>query len=127
MAVQHEDDVVAAAISQHLQAAVSLMAAKSSPTTGTSINEAEIIARLDLILAKLGSPAVPLDEQLWTLAEVANYFRKHLQTVRESMACLPSFPAAIRLPARAGARSHPLYNAREVIKWAKSYQEKRRK
>lgn len=118
---------VATAIAQHLQKAATLMASQSAPSDGGSINEAEIIARLDMILAKLEHPPVPLEMQLWTIANIANYFQKHTQTVRESMACLPSFPPAIRLPSRNGARSHPLYNAADVIKWAESFKDKRRK
>lgn len=45
-------DAVALAITQHLYAAASLMTTKTDKE-GASINEAEIIARLDLILAKL--------------------------------------------------------------------------
>lgn len=121
------NDSVASAIAQHLKEAAALMAAQSTPSAGGSINEAEIMARLDLILARLEKPVVPLADQLWTLADVAYYLRKHVETVREAMSCLPNFPAAIRLPARGGVRGHALYNAAEVIEWAKSYKEKRRK
>lgn len=118
---------VASAIALHLQKAATLMASQSTSSDGGSINEAEIIARLDLILAKLDIPSRHLDDQLWTLADVAHYLRKHVETVREAMSYLPNFPAAIRLPSRGGARGHALYNAGEVIEWAKSYQEKPRK
>lgn len=121
------NDSVASAIAQHLKEAAALMAAHSTPSAGGSINEAEIIARLDLILMKLDVPVVPLEQQLWTLADIACYFQKHTQTVRDSMACLPSFPPAIRLPAKNNARSHPLYNAGEIVKWAESFKDKRRK
>lgn len=121
------NDGVASAIARHLKEAAALMAAQSAPSAGGSINEAQIIARLDLILAKLDAPQIPLDDQLWTLADVANYLRKHVETVRETMACLPNFPAAIRLPARGGVRGRALYNAGEVIEWAASFKEKRGK
>lgn len=87
--------------------------------------EAEIIARLDLVLAKLDRPAVELADQLWTLAQVADYLGRHVVTVRESMACLPTFPAPIHLPGRGVGRGKALYEAGEVIAWAKSYKEKR--
>ena len=54
---------------------------------------------------------------------VARYLHRNPQTVRESMACLPSVPKAIRLPSE--GRSHPLDNAAEVIKWAKTFKDKR--
>lgn len=121
------NDSVASAIAQHLKEAAALMAAQSTSSAGGSINEAEIIARLDLILMKLDAPVVPLEQQLWTLAEVAAYFGRHVVTVRESMACLPSFPPAIHLPGRGAGRGKALYNAGEVIEWAKTYQEKQPK
>jgi hypothetical protein len=84
----------------------------------------ETIERLaDAIAERLTS--VPLDSQVWTLAKVAAYLGRHVETVRESMACLPGFPAAIHLPGRGGGRGKALYNAGEVVKWAHSYREKR--
>jgi hypothetical protein len=51
---------VAAAIALHLKNAAVLMAAQTTATDAGSMNGAEIIARLDLILAKLERPrAVP--------------------------------------------------------------------
>jgi hypothetical protein len=86
----------------------------------------EMIDRLaEAVAQKLGAGSVPIDLQVWNLTQVAKYLGKHVETVRETMSCLPSFPAAIRLPARGGARGHALYNAGEVIKWAHSYREKR--
>ena len=69
--------------------------------------------------------AVPLDAQVWTLARVAAYLGRHVETVRESMACLPGFPPAIHLPGRGGGRGKALYNAGEVVKWTHSYRQKR--
>lgn len=85
----------------------------------------EMIEKLADAVAQRLAPSVPLDLQVWSLAQVAKYLGKHVETVRETMACLPGFPAAIRLPARGGARGHALYNAGEVITWAHSYREKR--
>lgn len=82
----------------------------------------ELIERLEAAIARMNQPAVPLSEQLWDMAAVAAYFRRNVQVVRESMACLPSFPKAIRLPSK--GRAHPLYNAGEVIEWAKKHREK---
>lgn len=49
---------VVSAIAEHLRNAVVLMAAHATSGAGSSMNEAEIIARLDLILAKLERPPV---------------------------------------------------------------------
>jgi hypothetical protein len=97
-------------------------------TTEKQVNtiDNELIERLaDAVAQRLEPSSIPLEHQVWSLAKVATYLGKHVETVRETMACLPSFPPAIRLPARNGARSHALYNAAEVIKWAHSYREKR--
>jgi hypothetical protein len=82
----------------------------------------ELLERLEAVVKRLDGPIVPLSEQLWDLAQVAHYFHRNPQVVRESMTCLPSFPKAIRLPSK--GRAHPLYNAAEVIEWAKKHREK---
>jgi hypothetical protein len=120
-----QNDPIGAAIELHLQIAGELMAARQAAAFMPALSNADVIARLDLILAKLNMPAVPPSEQLWTLAEIAEYFHRHVETVRESMACLPGFPLAINLPGRGAGRGKPLYRAAEVIQWAVSYQEQR--
>jgi hypothetical protein len=116
---------IAAAIELHLQIAGELIAATRQADGLPILGNAEVIARLDLILAKLETAAVPLADQLWTLTEIAHYFRRHVVTVRESMACRPDFPAAISLPGRGGGRGKLLYRAGEIVEWAASYQEQR--
>jgi hypothetical protein len=83
---------------------------------------AVLIERLEAALERLERPAIPLSEQLWDNGDVARYLKRNPQVVRESIACLPSFPRAIRLPSKGKAR--PLYNAVEVVEWAKKYREK---
>jgi hypothetical protein len=84
--------------------------------------DAKLIEKLEAVLAKLDVPAVPLNEQLWDTGDVAHYFKRNVQVVRETITCQPSFPKAIRLPSK--GKAHPLYNAGEVIEWAKKYREK---
>lgn len=86
-------------------------------------SDIDLIERLALAVAALVKPAIPLSVDLWDIATIAQYLKREPQVVRERMACLPSFPKAIRLPTKTG-RAQPLYNAQEVIKWAQSYQEK---
>ena len=83
----------------------------------------DLIERFDALLKKLDLPAIPLDEQLWDHGDVSAYFRRHPRTVREQITCLPGFPKAIRLPCK-DRSAQPLYNAGEVIEWAKRYREK---
>lgn len=119
------NDSVATAIAQHLNEAAALIASQRASTAGGSMNEGEIIARLDLILAKLDRPAVPLSEQLWDTKHIALYLKRSPDNVRKEIVCLPSFPCPIRLPVHGKAQA--LYKAREVILWTESLQETRRK
>jgi hypothetical protein len=86
-------EAVASAIAQHLHATAALMAEKAASNGGPSINDAEIMARLDLILAKLEQPVVPLLNQLWGTAQIGSYLRRSTDNVRKEIVCLPSFPA----------------------------------
>jgi hypothetical protein len=88
----------------------------------SNFTQEEIDQLAAAVAQRLEPGSVPLCEQLWDLAMVARYLHRNAQTVRESMACLPSFPKAIRLPSE--GRAHPLYNAGEVIAWAKKFRDK---
>ncbi|WUR15659.1 hypothetical protein E7V67_011320 [[Empedobacter] haloabium] len=87
------------------------------------MSETDLIERLATALAERIRPTIPLSVDLWDIATIAAYLKRDPQSVRERMACLPSFPKAIRLPTKNG-RSHPLYHAAEVIKWVEGYREK---
>lgn len=88
-----------------------------------AITEIDLIEKLAEAIAKHTRPAIPLSIDLWDIATIAQYLKREPATVRERMACLPSFPKAIRLPtARGGAQ--PLYKATEVIAWVQKFQEK---
>lgn len=93
-------------------------------------NDAEaaaLIEQLAAAIAQLVRPTIPLEIDLWDMATIAHFLKRDPQVVRERMACLPSFPKAVRLPTMKGGkagRSQPLYWAKEIIAWAKSYQEK---
>ncbi|MDR3480348.1 MAG: hypothetical protein P4L91_06495 [Burkholderiaceae bacterium] len=90
--------------------------------TATHI-EPDLITKLAEALASHMRPAIPISIDLWDIATIAAYLKRDPQVVRERMACLPSFPKAIRLPTTRG-RAQALYNALEVIKWAQSHQDK---
>lgn len=66
---------------------------------------------------------VPIEVDLWDIKTIALYLKRDASVVRERIACLPSFPAAIRLPNIKGQRMHPLWKAIEVIAWTESYRE----
>jgi hypothetical protein len=88
------------------------------------MEEHELILRLAEALADQLRSEIPLSVDLWDIATIAAYVKRDPQVVRERLACVPSFPRAIRLPTKTG-RTQPLYIAAEVIKWAISHQEKR--
>jgi hypothetical protein len=91
------------------------------------MSETALIEQLTAAVAQLVRPAIPVDIDLWDMATIAHFLKRDPQVVRERMACLPSFPKAVRLPtmtAGKAGRSQPLYFAKEIIAWAKSYQEK---
>ncbi|KQV78496.1 hypothetical protein ASD15_22045 [Massilia sp. Root351] len=88
------------------------------------------MSEMDMMISKLAEamaqhirPAIPLSIDLWDIATIAAYLKREPQVVRERMACLPSFPKAIRLPTKNG-RAQPLYNAKDVITWVQSHQER---
>ena len=82
----------------------------------------QLIERLDALLDKIGGPTVPLDDQLWDSSDVAKYLKRSVGFVQDTLAALPSFPRAYRLPSRGRAR--PLYNAGEVVQWVKQFKER---
>ncbi|OEZ85610.1 hypothetical protein JAB8_37920 [Janthinobacterium sp. HH106] len=88
-----------------------------------NMTDVDLIERLADAVAQRMAPSIPLAVDLWDIATIAAYLKREPGTVREQMACLPSFPKAIRLPTSKG-RAQPLYNAKEVIAWVQSYREK---
>jgi hypothetical protein len=88
-----------------------------------NMSDVDLIERLADAVAQRMTPPIPLAVDLWDIATIAAYLKREPGTVREQIACLPSFPKAIRLPTSKG-RAQPLYNAKEVIAWVQSYREK---
>lgn len=80
------------------------------------------------MLAHLERPAIPIDVALWDMATIGEFLKRNPQAVRERIACLPSFPKAVRLPTTTTdgkpGRTQPMYWAKEIIAWARSHQEK---
>ena len=89
---------------------------------GVYMSESELIEKLAIALSDHIKPEMPINIALWDLPTVAVYFKRSLQMVRTTIACLPSFPKAIRLPS--AGRPQPLYRANEVIQWAQKFQDR---
>ncbi|KVO84029.1 hypothetical protein WL61_03220 [Burkholderia ubonensis] len=101
------------------------MLAEHQPQTG-AISDTTLEAFSEKIAEKLVAilpPIIPLEIDLWDTKTIATYLKRNPAVVRERICCLPSFPAAIRLPNTSGQRMHPLWKAVEVIAWAESHRE----
>lgn len=84
------------------------------------MTEKELLAA---ILQKLTERIIPIEVDLWDTEHIAAYLKRSYSTVRDKVLPLPSFPKPIRLQTSNGT-GHPLYKAREVIRWAEGLQVK---
>jgi hypothetical protein len=75
-------------------------------------------------IAALSKPSIPIEHDLWSVTEIAAYFKRSESVVRERIVCVPSFPVAIRLPNERGQRMHALWPAADVIAWAHKHRER---
>lgn len=79
----------------------------------------EMLVKLLERLSKPLPPPLPVAVDLWDTKHIGAYLKRSLDTVRDDIVCLPSFPKPIRLPTP--GRAQALYKAREVIAWAESH------
>lgn len=86
------------------------------------MSELDLIEKLAQAVAVHITPAISPDIDLWDNTMIAAYFKRDPQVTRQTIACLPSFPKAIRLPT--SRKSQPLYKANEVIAWAEQFKDK---
>lgn len=91
-----------------------------NPEAGTG----DIIAQLVAALAELNKPVIPIDIALWDIKMIALYLSRSEAVVREHIVCLRDFPKAIRPPSARTKKGHPLYEATEVIDWARKYKDR---
>lgn len=84
--------------------------------------ELDLIDKLALAISKKTTPALPLEIELWDMGLVAAYLKRDPHVVRKTIACLPSFPKAIRLPT--STRAQPLYKAKDVIEWTEKFKDR---
>lgn len=93
------------------------------------MSEADLIERLAVELGKRLKPSVPLSVALWTLDDIGAYLQRSPRVIGERIASLPDFPKPIRLPSASSSseksgKSQPLWEASEVIEWARGHKEK---
>lgn len=65
------------------------------------------------------NPRIPVNNQLWSSAIIAEYLCRSQQVVVDRIVCKPDFPAPIRLE----ENSRPLWEAKEVMAWALAHKE----
>lgn len=85
---------------------------------------AAIIQQFAAAVAQHIKPSIPVDVDLWNIETVAMYMKRSPKSVRERLACLPTFPKAIRLPSGGERGGQPLYRASEVMDWVSKFQDK---
>ena len=73
------------------------------------------------VLTTFMRPSIPINVALWDIETIAAYLHRSPQVVRERIVTLPGFPDAIRLPTSQSTRARGLWEAKEVIAWAKQY------
>lgn len=79
----------------------------------------ELLEKLLERLTKPSIAALPVSVDLWDTKHISAYLKRSLDTVRDDIVCLPTFPRPIRLPTP--GRAQALYKARDVIAWAESH------
>lgn len=84
----------------------------------------DMIDQLAAAIASHMPRRIPIAVDLWSVAEIASYLKVQPRQVVERYACLPGFPAAIRLPTQGRGRGHTRYKAADIIKWAEAHGEK---
>ena len=81
----------------------------------------ELLERLLEHLSKPTAVPLPVAIDVWDTRNIAAYLKRSVDTVRDDIVTLPTFPKPIRLPVRSATRAHALYKAREVIAWAERH------
>ena len=108
---------------------------RKSPTTAAAKKDgdgepepepdlARLVNTLIERIAALSKPSIPIEHDLWSVTEIAAYFKRSESVVRERIVCVPSFPVAIRVPNERGQRMHALWPAADVIAWAHKHRER---
>jgi hypothetical protein len=82
------------------------------------MNAEEMLEKLLAQLSKATVVSLPVTVDLWDTRHIAAYLKRSVDTVRDDIVTLPTFPKPIRLPVRSATRAQALYKAREVIAWA---------
>ncbi|MWL87131.1 hypothetical protein [Cupriavidus sp. SW-Y-13] len=89
----------------------------------------ELVDQLALAVAEHVNAPVPLNVALWNVECIARYLMRSIRVVRERIVVQTDFPAPIRIPSMQSGgneltQATPLWEAAEVIAWARSYKQR---
>ena len=90
------------------------------------MTQTEVIQQLASAIGANIRPPIPVDIDIWSSKEIAEFLKYSETQVMNRIVCLPSFPCAIRLPTGESKRGNPRWEAQEVIEWAKKFKEKKK-
>lgn len=87
-----------------------------------TLSNTELDSLAAAIAQRLVRP-VPLDVELWSAKEVAQFLKVGPRQVTERYALSEGFPKPIRLPSVVGVRGVPRWRAMEVVQWSEKHRE----
>jgi len=97
------------------------MAVGQNDVMEAMMNTDELLEKLLDHLSKPPPVQLPVTIDLWDTRHIAAYLKRSVDTVRDDIITLPTFPRPIRLPMRGAVRAQALYKARDVIAWAERH------
>ncbi|WP_187364207.1 hypothetical protein [Massilia genomosp. 1] len=97
---------------------------EQSQSKSANISDEDISRIAEAVAGSVGKRValvVPGSLDLWDTSDIATYLKRSADTVRRDIVVQPSFPKAVRLPGT--AKPQALYIARDVVRWAESFQQ----
>ena len=77
-----------------------------------------LLSALNVLIEKLSAPRVALNDELWTVDEVATYMKLAPDTVGRRVVTRPDFPVPVQ-PCGTGKNAQKRWFAGAVITWAR--------
>jgi len=86
--------------------------------SNNSVENNTLAAAVYELVEQLRRPQIPVDDELWSNLDVANYLKLSLDTIERYVITRPDFPDALQ-PCPTGKRAAKRWFSGEVRKWAK--------
>lgn len=87
------------------------------------MEEAQLLKRLDDLVATLKASVIPLDMRWLDADGVGALLSYAPRYVLENLSCRPDFPEPLRLD----AKGHPRWHAKDIMEWAQSRRDRKRR